>query len=170
MNKIFGIVLAAFFAVGMIGTASASGLYVTGNVADTHVKGENAFSGDSVTGGGVGVGMNIIPNFLAVEATYDHLMNKDNVRIQSAAVWAVIDPTITTVAGMPLKATARAGYAYTDVSDGANFSDADPAYGVGLALGVSSNMDVVANYTRRTNFSSEDVNLDTASIGVKVGF
>jgi opacity protein-like surface antigen len=169
MNKIFGIVLAVVATIGMVSTASASDFYVTGNVADTHVKGDSAFSNESETGGGIGIGYDI-NSWLAVEATYDHLADEGGSRVQSGAVWAVVDPTITTVANMPLKATARAGYAYTDISGNDSFSDTQPAYGVGLALGVSDNMDVTVGYVRRTNVGRDDVDLDTASLGVKYSF
>lgn len=163
MKKMFGIALAAF---AMIGTASASDFYVTGNVTDTHVKSEAAFSRNSELGGSAGLGYDI-NSWLAVEGTYDYVKMYGS-RVQSGAIVAVVDPTLITVAGVSLKAVARAGYAYTLVQN--DTSDTEPTYGVGLALGITKDMDVIAGYTRRTNVGNEDVNLDTAALGLKYTF
>jgi len=167
MKKIFGIVLTVIAMVSMVSTASASDFYVTGNVANTHINNESG----SVNGGGVGVGYDVT-SWLAAEVTYDYIGKEDGVTAQSAAVWAVVDPTVATIASMPLKVTGRVGYARNKFACcGGAIYDTGLAYGAGLALGVTDNLDVTVGYTRReVTVGVSDFDLDTVNLGAKYSF
>lgn len=176
MNKIFGIILAVVAMVGTT-TASAGKVYVTGQVAHNNWDVDDVGGLDSTYGGGLGVGYNI-NKWLAVEATADHLgsdiIDGTKYQARSAVAWLVVDPTITTIGKMPLKVTARVGYAKTKIAtSNGNETDSDPAYGVGVALGVAKNTEVFVDYRRRTvdiDNSDETVEFKSANLGVKYTF
>jgi len=168
MNKLFAIVLATF---AMISTATASDIYVTGQVNHTRT----ADTIHHTTGGGLGIGYNF-NNWLAVEGTYENLGKESqsgtSYTIRSTGAWVVVDPTLFKVAAMPVKALGRLGYTYTAVNTTNYGSDYDvrPAFGAGLALGITTNMDVTLEYRFRDFTTNGDVNLDTMALGLTYNF
>jgi len=194
MNKFLSILTLAVFSMFSMNIAMASDWYVTGQVTRTQADATASvdLGGisvgamvdlDATTGAGVGVGYNVT-NWFAVEATYDDLGSASTLGINhdanSTAFWLVVDPTLTTISGMPLKLTARAGVANTELNGaGGSLSDTGFAYGLGFALEVMPAIDVTLGYIHRdideslTVFGTPvnvDVNFDTAALGVKYTF
>ncbi len=157
MNRIFWIVLITFT---MIGITNASNFYITGNLSNQRVAGNisnerdagNSFAKNIskvINGGNLGVGYNITP-WAALETTYNYMGRARGVNIDSIAVSLVVDPVITTIDKMPLKVTGRLGYGRNRIVDNSTTNyDNGLTYGMGLAITVSDNLDVIADYTRR---------------------
>ena len=170
MKKMFGIVLAVFAMFGTV-TATAGDIYITGQA--TYTDNDDL---DNSNGAGVGIGYSFTEWF-AVEATYDYLgvgKEADGFKFDgnSIGVWAVADPTITKIGSMPLKAIGRVGVTRTELnSNEGDVDDTNLAYGVGLGLGVTKNVDVLAGYTWRTvDVGGADLDMGTASVGLKYTF
>lgn len=175
MNKIFGIVLAVAVSVmGFTSTASAGSYYATAQVTDTDYDANGLDLGNG-TGGGVGLGMNF-NTWLAAEVTADYLgsenFNGVSFNGRSAGAWLVVDPTIARPGGMPLKVTARVGVTRTKLTtDFGNFYDTDPAYGAGIALGVSNQVDVTLDWRHRSmDLPGGDIDFHTVGLGAKYTF
>jgi len=177
MNKF---ILAAVAAFAISGVANAGGLYgvVKGSKTDTDT-GSNNVNVDDVYGFGVGVGYSIT-DWVAVEGTWDYLgedsFGNIDVEAKSYGGWVVVDPTVATVGGVAIKPTARLGFVNTEVSGGGlSVDDTAFAYGAGVGFGVTENMDVVAEWTRRTINQdafggADDIDFDTYSLGLKYNF
>ncbi len=175
MNKFLGIVLAVAVSVmGFAGTAFAGSYYATlqGTHSDYDASGIDLGNGN---GGGLGFGKNF-NRWLAVEATADYLGNETFGGIsfagRSLGAWIVVDPTVATIGGMPLKVTARAGVTRTKLQTTVgNFYDTDPAYGAGLALGVSKRVDVTLDYRHRSmDLPGTNFDFHTVGLGAKYTF
>lgn len=172
-------ILAAIAAFAISGVANAGGLYGTlkGSRTSPDVQGVNT---DAVYGGGVGVGYNIT-DWVAVEGTWDYLGEDDffgtDIEAKSYGGWAVLSPTVATFGSVAIKPMVRVGFVNTELSGGgASIDDTGLAYGAGLGFGVSENMDILAEWTRRTidgdaiGAGADDIDFDTYSLGVKYNF
>ncbi len=189
MNKTFGIILAVV-ATFSAGSAFAGDVYVTGAVTGTDlgVSDGNTSGFDRTIGANIGIGMNI-NEWLAVEGTYDYLGSNDftyqgqydnfsnnnavssNYDARAFTGWVVVDPTVVTIASMPLKVIGRVGYANTKINyDGGSVSDNQLAYGAGVGLGVTKNIDVVLDYRVYEINNNANVDLNTIGLGAKYTF
>ncbi len=175
MNKILGIVLAVAVSVmGLTGTAFAGSYYATLQGTNTEFDASGTDIGDGV-GGGIGFGANY-NRWLAAEVTADYLGSDTFGSVsfagRSLGAWIVVDPTIATISSMPLKVTARVGVTRTKLSTTVgNFYDTDPAYGAGIALGVSKHVDVTLDYRHRSmDILGGDVDFHTVGLGAKYTF
>ncbi len=173
MNKTFAIILA--MSVMIFGSTAYAGAYITGQASNTNFDFGDGGDIDSTFGGGVGVGFDL-SSWLAIEATADHLGSDiesgTKYQTRAATVWFVVDPTIAKIGSMPLKVTARAGYARTEFKfSGGEITDSDPAYGAGVALGVSNNTEVFLDYRQRSIESGgETLDFQTTNLGLKYTF
>ncbi len=176
MNKLILAAVAALFAFA--GAANAGGLYGTVKASMTQTEIGN-FEADDVYGGGVGIGYNLM-DWVAVEGTWDYLgedtVSGIDVEGKSYGGWVVVNPTVATVGNIAIKPTARVGFVNTELSGGGlSINDTALAYGAGLALGVTENVDVLAEWTRRTIDQdafggADDIDFDTYSLGIKFNF
>jgi len=177
MKKTLAIMLGAAMMLATI-SASATNFYGVGQATYTNWKVDGINANDTI-GAGFGVGLDL-NSWAAVEVTYDYFgrgnisgFNQD-FSADSVAVWAVVDPTIATVAGMPLRAVARVGLAYTTIAidygrTDTAFNDQALAYGFGAALGITPNSDIVVDYRHR-QVDGFGVELDAITIGFKHSF
>jgi len=175
MKKMIFAALAVFT---LAGVANAEGFYgtVKGSVTQTEI---GNFEADNVYGGGVGIGYNLT-DWVAVEGTWDYLgedtVSGIDVEGKSYGGWVVVDPTVATVSGIAIKPMARVGFVNTEVSGGGlSINDTALAYGAGLGLGVTENVDIVAEWTRRVIDKDayggvDDIDFDTYSLGLKYNF
>ncbi len=186
MNKILGIVLAMFV---MAGTAQADATgnnwYLTGQVNQSDYNTDFSLEVEEANGYGFGVGYDI-NNWLALEITYTDLGDGsiDFLGVNTGAkadamsygAWLVVDPTVTTLAGMPLRIIGRAGVVRTDMDltgfgGSTSVDDTGFAYGGGIGLGISKSTDLTLEYTRRNlDTGPLDVNFDTVSLGFRYHF
>lgn len=171
-------IFAAIAAFAVAGVANAGGFYGTVNGSVTDYNEDDV---DNTYGGGVGVGYNLT-DWVAAEVTYDYLGKESiggtDVTTTSYGVWGVVSPTVATVGGVDVKALARVGYVNTEVDpDGFDSVDDNAlAYGAGLGFGVSENLDIVAEWRRRSidgdqiGAGADDADFDTYSLGLKYNF
>jgi len=168
MKKIVGFMAASLLSmVVFTSTAQAGlgdlGIYSVVTITETGDQ-LNPFSGDSLTGGSVALGLDL-PGMLAAEVELGVLGSIGGERLMRGSVSLVADPVLFTVGNLPVRGIARVGYSVLNM-------DSETDYGLllggGLGVDVTENVTLIVDYRRQFGAFGDDFN--TAGFSVKYSY